>query len=95
MNIIALLESISFDKSKIGNFSKEDFTQIKKQLVAEKESNPEIKDSYITQLLKALKSHAEAFQAVLNNRILFNFFARKTIRENISQTNLHSLKQKK
>ena len=77
MNIIALLESISFDKSKIGNFSKEDFTQIKKQLVAEKESNPEIKDSYITQLLKALKSHAEAFQAVLNNRILFNFFAKK------------------
>ena len=61
MNIIALLESISLDKSKIGTFSKEDFTQIKKQLVVAKETNPEIEDSDITQLLKALKTSSSSF----------------------------------
>jgi hypothetical protein len=77
MNIIALLESISLDKSRIGSFSREEYTQIKKELVAQKELNPEIEDSDITQLLKALKTHPDSFLAVLNNRILFNFFARK------------------
>jgi len=55
MNSIALLELISLDKSKIGNFSKEEYTQIKKELVAQKETHPEIEDSDITQLLKYLK----------------------------------------
>lgn len=75
MNIIALLESISLDKSEINLLAKTDFTRIKKQLVAQKELNPEIEDADITKLLKALKTNAESFQAVLNNRILFNFFA--------------------
>ncbi|WP_445453343.1 hypothetical protein [Flavobacterium sp. 25HG05S-40] len=77
MNSIALLELIALDKSKIGNFSKEEYTQIKKELVAQKETHPEIEDSDITQLLKILKTHSEAFQVILNNRILFNFFAKK------------------
>lgn len=77
MNIIALLELISLDKSKIGSFSTQDFTQIKKQLFAEKEHNSEIEDAEITQLLKALKTNPESLQAVLNNRILFNFFTKK------------------
>jgi hypothetical protein len=50
---------------------------MKKDLVAQKELHPGIEDSDITQLLKALKTHPDAFQAVLNNRILFNFFAKK------------------
>ncbi|QBZ97169.1 hypothetical protein [Flavobacterium sangjuense] len=77
MNIIALLELISLDKSKIGKFSRVEFTQIKKQLVAEKETNQEIRDSDTAKLLKALKSDPESFLAVLNNRILFNFFTKK------------------
>jgi uncharacterized protein YneR len=77
MNIIALLETISLDKSRIGSFSREEYTQIKKQLEDQKELNPEIEDSDITKLLKALKVHSDSFQAVLNNRILFNFFAKK------------------
>jgi hypothetical protein len=77
MNIIALLESISLDKSEINSLTKTDFTRIKKQLVAQKELNPEIEDADITKLLKALKTNPESFQAVLNNRILFNFFANK------------------
>lgn len=76
MNIIALLESISLDKSRIGSFSKEDYTQIKNQLVAQMEANPEISVADVNQLLKALKE-PDALQAVLNNRILFNFFAKK------------------
>jgi hypothetical protein len=77
MNIIALLELISLDKSEINSLTKTDFTQIKKQLVAQKELHPEIEDAAITKLLKALKTNPESFQAVLNNRILFNFFANK------------------
>lgn len=77
MNIIALLDSISLDKSRIGDFSREEYTQIKKQLVAQKEVNPNIEDSDIAQLLKALKAHPDSFRAVLNNRRLFNFFAKK------------------
>ncbi|MFN7675967.1 hypothetical protein [Flavobacterium sp.] len=77
MNIIALLESVSLDKSKIGTLSRTDFIQLKKQLIAQKEDNPEIEDSDITSLLKALKSDVVSFQAVLNNRVLFNFFANK------------------
>ncbi|MGV3697660.1 hypothetical protein [Flavobacterium sp.] len=75
MNIIALTEYISFDKSKVGSFSKEEYAQMKKELIAEKERNPEIEDSDIAQLLKALKTHPEAFRAVLNHRALFNFLA--------------------
>lgn len=77
MNIIALFESISLDKSKIGSFSKEDFIQIEKQLVAEKEINSQIEDTDITSLLKALQTQAEEFQSVSNNRVLYNFFAKK------------------
>ena len=77
MNIIALLETISLDKSEINSLTKTDFTRIKKQLVAQKELNPEIEDAAITKLLKALKTNPESFQVVLNNRILFNFFANK------------------
>lgn len=39
MNIITLLEFVSLDKSKIGSFSREEYTQIKKQLVAQKEND--------------------------------------------------------
>jgi len=77
MNIIALLESISIDKAKIGNFSTAEYTQIKKQLAASQEINSQIEDFDITQLLKALKAHPEALKAVLNNRILYNFFTQK------------------
>ncbi len=77
MNIIALLESISLDKSEINSLTKTDFTRIKKQLVAQKELHPEIEDADITKLLKALKTNPDSFRAVLNNRILFNFFANK------------------
>ncbi|HNP31890.1 MAG TPA: hypothetical protein PKN96_01210 [Flavobacterium sp.] len=77
MNIIRLLESVSLDKSKIGSFSNQDFTEVKKQLIAEKENNPEIEDSHISQLLEALKKNADSFLIVLNNRILFNFLSGK------------------
>lgn len=77
MNIIVLLESISLDKSAIGNFSASDFTQIKKQLAEQKELNPEIEDSDIAQLIKALKSFPDEFKVILNNRILLNFFSKK------------------
>lgn len=77
MNIIALLESVSIDKSKIGSFSKEEYTQIKKELVAQQQINPEIQDADIANLLKALKTHADAFLVVLNNRVLVNFFTQK------------------
>lgn len=77
MNIIALLELASIDKSRIGSLTKEDYDQITTNLIALKESNSEIDDFHIDLLLKALKSYAEPFKAVLNNRILFNYFAGK------------------
>ncbi|MGC4040986.1 MAG: hypothetical protein QM710_09455 [Flavobacterium sp.] len=79
MNIIALLEQISLDKSKIGILSREDFAQIKQQLTELRELNPEVGELETEQLLKALKSHPDTFQAVLNNRILFNFFTKKDL----------------
>jgi hypothetical protein len=78
MNIITLLESISLDKSRIGSFSTQDFAQLKIQLVAQKDIDPEIQDSDIDQLLKALKNEPESLQVVLNDRLLFNFFAKKS-----------------
>ena len=82
MNIITLLESVSLDKSKIGSFSREEYTQIKKLLVAHRENDFDIQDSDIAQLLKAIKSYAEPFQSVLNNRVLYNFFAQKEYSRN-------------
>lgn len=79
MNIIALMDLIPVDKTRITSLEKADFTQIKKVLVELQETNPEILDADITQLLKALKSHPEAFQAVMNDRTLFNFFANKNL----------------
>jgi hypothetical protein len=82
MNIIALFELISLDKSKITTFTRQDFTVIKKQLLAEKENNSAIEDIHISNLLEALKKHSDSFDVILNNRVLFNFFAKKDYSRN-------------
>jgi hypothetical protein len=77
MNIIQLYEILSIDKSRIGSLNSEDFLTIENLLFVEKDKNENLKDIAITNFLNALKYHPESFKAVLENRVLYNFFTQK------------------
>jgi hypothetical protein len=95
MNIIALLELISLDQSKMSSLSRADFIQIKKQLMALKEVHSDIEDSDITKLIKALKSDVHSFLVILNTRVLFNFFANKEYPRTYFSSEYHSFEKDK
>ncbi|WNM19709.1 hypothetical protein [Flavobacterium capsici] len=77
MNIIQLFEKLTIDKSRIGTLTTDDFLTIENLLNTEKESNDSITDISISNFLNALKYHPESFKAILENRVLYNFFTNK------------------
>ena len=79
MNIIEVATLLSVEALKIGLYTKEDLAAMNARLQTEKEHNPNLTDELVKQFLKAigLKKNAPSFQAVMNNRALFNFFGKK------------------
>lgn len=77
MNIIGIAELLSVKTTQIGSFTKADFTEMESRLEIEKQNHPSLTDELISQFFKALKKQPKPFQAVMNNRALFNFFAQK------------------
>ncbi|WP_291130299.1 hypothetical protein [Flavobacterium sp. UBA7682] len=79
MNIIEMAALLSVETSKIGLFTEVDFAEMERKLELEKHNHPDLTDELISQLFDALKNHSKSFQAVMNNRALFNFFAKKNL----------------
>ncbi|NNT71003.1 hypothetical protein HKT18_02125 [Flavobacterium sp. IMCC34852] len=77
MNIIQIATLLSVDVTQFGSLTKADFTEMESRLEQEKLNHSNLTDHSIAQFFKALKKHAQPFQAVMNNRALFNFFAQK------------------
>ena len=76
MNIIKIAVLLSVQTNQIGLFTKADLAAMKAKLEEEKENHSNLTDASIAKFFKALKKSSE-FQAVMNNRALFNFFAQK------------------
>lgn len=79
MNIVALFEILSIDRTKVERFSPEEIIRIEKQLNVEKRINPEIDTNTASNFIQALKNNPKELQFVLNNRILYNFFAKSNL----------------
>lgn len=79
MNIIEIAVLLSVDSAKISWLTKADLAEMESQLALEKQNYPNLTDELITSFFEAIKKNAEPFQAVLNNRALFNFLAKKNL----------------
>ncbi len=77
MNIIEIASLLSVDTTQIGSFTKADFAEMESRLEIERQNHPNLTDESISIFLMALKKQPKPFQAVMNNRALFNFFAQK------------------
>lgn len=79
MNIIEIAVLLSVDTSRIGSYTAEDFADMANKLELEKHKYPNLSDESISQFYNALRNQPIPFQAVMNNRVLFNFFAKKNL----------------
>ncbi|WP_284650941.1 hypothetical protein [Flavobacterium terrisoli] len=77
MNVIEIATLLSLDSSKITLLTKEDFAEMKAKAALEKLNPQELTDVMISQFFEALKKYPVQFQAVMENRALFNFFGQK------------------
>ena len=79
MNIIEIAVLLSVETSKMAFLTAADFAELERKLEDEKQNHPNLTQESIISFLDALKNHAMQFQAVMNNRALFNFFAQKNL----------------
>lgn len=79
MNIIEIATLLSIETSKIGLFTEQDFAEMANKLEVEKRKHSNLTEEDISAFFDALKHHSKPFQAVWNNRSLFNFFAKKNL----------------
>jgi hypothetical protein len=77
MNIIQIAVLLSVETSKMPFLTAIDFAELESKLEDEKQNHPNLTQESITFFLDALKHNAMQFQAVMNHRALFNFFAKK------------------
>ena len=75
MNIIGLFEKLQIDKSTLRVLSSEAIIRIEKQINLEKKLNADIDTNTASNLISALKNHKEALYFIIQNRVLYNFFA--------------------
>jgi len=78
MNIIELFESLNIDKSSLLQVTPEEIIKIEKHVNVEKKINPDIDVNVANNLIEALRKYPSEFQFIANNRILYNFFSKKS-----------------
>ncbi len=78
MNIIELFENLNIDKDKTLHFTPEEIIRIEKQINVEKKLNPDVDVNVASNLVEALRNFPEEFQFIANDRILYNFFSKKS-----------------
>lgn len=78
MNIIELFENLNINKDKTLNFSLDEIIRIEKQINVEKKLNPDVDVNVASNLVEALRNYPKEFQFIANDRILYNFFSKKS-----------------
>lgn len=78
MNIIELFENLNINKEKTLHFTPDEIIRIEKQINVEKKLNPDVDVNVASNLVDALRNYPEEFQFIANDRILYNFFSKKS-----------------
>ena len=76
MNIIELFEKLNLDRGESYQFSAEEIIKIEKRINVEKKLNPEIDNNVASNLVLALKNYPQEFDFLVNDFVLYNFFAK-------------------
>ncbi len=81
MNIIEIAVLLSVDAVKIGTYTKTELAEMAAFLEEHKKNQPTLTDESVSRFFNALrlKKNIVPLQAVLANRALFNFFAKKNL----------------
>jgi hypothetical protein len=78
MNIIELFENLNIDKSTLLQITSEEIIRIEKHVNVEKKINPDIDVNVANNLIDALKNYPSEFQFIVDSRVLYNFFSKKS-----------------
>ncbi|RXR24395.1 hypothetical protein [Flavobacterium stagni] len=78
MNIIRLFENLQLDHNRTHEFTEDEIIRIEKQVNVEKRLNPDIDVNVASQLTEALRNYPHTFYFVIQERVLYNFFAGTT-----------------
>ncbi|KOP35839.1 hypothetical protein DBB36_01980 [Flavobacterium sp. WLB] len=82
MNIIELIENAGIYKENRSAFSTEDSEKVRKQFEIERSQNPNLDPNLADNLITAFNEFPKEILFISNNRILYNFFARKNYSRN-------------
>ncbi|SHG53592.1 hypothetical protein [Flavobacterium defluvii] len=82
MNIIELFENAGIYKENRSGFSIEDSEKVRKQFEIERSQNPNVDPDLADNLIVAINEFPKELLFISNNRILYNFFARKNYSRN-------------
>ncbi len=77
MNIIEIASWLELEKKNLNTLSESDFLAMESKLSVEKESNANLNEQTIKSFFKAIKNYPNTFYDVMNNRVWFNFLAKK------------------
>lgn len=82
MNIIALFDQLQIDRLEFLELSSEKISSIENKLNEARITNSAIDNSTATNFLEALYKYPKEFQYIVNDRNLFNFFAKTNLSSN-------------
>lgn len=82
MNIIGLLENAGIYQENRNSFSIEDTEKVRRHFQIERSQNPNLDPALADNLISAINEFPKELLFITNNRILYNFFARRNYSRN-------------
>jgi hypothetical protein len=77
MNIIVLFENAGIYRENLTGFTFDDIVKVQKQFEVERTQNPNLNPSLQSNLILAINEFPQELLFISNNRVLYNFFAKK------------------
>lgn len=77
MNIIELFENAGIYRENLTGFTFDDIVKVQKQFEVERTQNPNLNPSLQSNLILAINEFPQELLFISNNRVLYNFFAKK------------------
>ncbi len=77
MNIIELFENAGIYRENLTGFTFDDTVKVQKQFEVERTQNPNLNPSLQSNLILAINEFPQELLFISNNRVLYNFFAKK------------------
>jgi hypothetical protein len=82
MNIIELFENAGIYRENLKEFTFDDTVKVQKQFEIERTQNPNLNPSLQSNLILAINEFPKEILFISNNRVLYNFFAKKNYSRN-------------